>query len=85
MRHPEKLDLLETMVRETFSYSEVLNLSFSNGVEVSADEPGFDWGQLREAYKLMLSLPIPEIRAFMGVIESLLKRPGRPMRRKEDI
>ncbi|KAJ1679208.1 putative E3 ubiquitin-protein ligase [Spiromyces aspiralis] len=83
-QRPEKLSLLEVMVRESFSYAEVLNRSFMCG-EVGAESPGLDWVELREAYRTLLGLPVSIIRAMMNGIEASLRRPGRPMRHKEDI
>ncbi|KAI9502104.1 hypothetical protein BX070DRAFT_20497 [Coemansia spiralis] len=84
-RHPEKQSLLEAMIRESFANWDVLNLSFPNGKEVSSDEPGIQLDEVRAAYKIILSLPTPFIRAMMNGIEQIMRRPGRPLDQKSDI
>ncbi|KAJ2449596.1 putative E3 ubiquitin-protein ligase [Coemansia sp. RSA 2336] len=84
-RHPEKHMLLEAMIRESFGNWDVLNFSFSSGKPPSADDPGIAFAQVHAAYKLILSLPPPFIRAMMSAIEQTLRRPGRPLTKLEDI
>ncbi|KAJ1739380.1 putative E3 ubiquitin-protein ligase [Coemansia sp. RSA 990] len=84
-RHPEKHMLLEAMIRESFGNWDVLNFSFSSGKPPSADDPGIMFTQVHAAYKLILSLPPPFIRAMMSAIEQTLRRPGRPLTKLEDI
>ncbi|KAJ2556662.1 putative E3 ubiquitin-protein ligase [Coemansia sp. RSA 1933] len=86
-RHPDKQGLLEAMLRESFGNWDVLNVSFpaptatgtaGDGLTVSVDD-------VHAAYKLILALPAPFIRATMGGIEQILRRPGRPLRQKSDV
>ncbi|KAJ2847360.1 putative E3 ubiquitin-protein ligase [Coemansia brasiliensis] len=84
-RHPEKHMLLEAMIRESFGNWDVLNFSFANGKPVSTEDPGIMFSQVHAAYKLILSLPPPFIRAMMSAIEQILRRPGRPLNKLEDI
>ncbi|KAJ2865667.1 putative E3 ubiquitin-protein ligase, partial [Coemansia erecta] len=80
-RRPEKQALLEAMLRESFGSWDVLNVSFP----LAAAADGLAMDDVYAAYKLILALPPPFIRALMGGIEQLLRRPGRPLRQKSDI
>ncbi|KAJ2156205.1 putative E3 ubiquitin-protein ligase [Coemansia sp. RSA 552] len=84
-KRPEKHSLLEAMIRESFGNWDVLNLSFPNGKSVEADESGIALAEVHAAYKTILALPPQFIRAMMNGIEQLLRRPGRPLERREDI
>ncbi|KAJ2481231.1 putative E3 ubiquitin-protein ligase [Coemansia sp. RSA 2131] len=75
-RHPKKHALLEAMIRESFANWDVLNFSFANGKDVTNEEPGILFTEVHAAYKLILALPPPFIRAMMGGIEQILRRPG---------
>ncbi|KAJ2348765.1 putative E3 ubiquitin-protein ligase, partial [Coemansia sp. RSA 2618] len=75
-RHPEKHALLEAMIRESFANWDVLNFSFANGKDVTNDEPGILFAEVHAAFKLILALPPTFIRAMMGGIEQILRRPG---------
>ncbi|KAJ2515057.1 putative E3 ubiquitin-protein ligase [Coemansia sp. RSA 1939] len=81
-RHPEKQVLLEAMLRESFGNWDVLNVSFPASAD---DAAGIAIDEVRAAYQLVLALPAPCIRAMMGGIEQLLRRPGRPLRQKSDV
>ncbi|KAJ2138072.1 putative E3 ubiquitin-protein ligase [Coemansia sp. RSA 678] len=76
-RHPKKHALLEAMIRESFANWDVLNFSFANGKDVTNEEPGILFTEVHAAYKLILALPPPFIRAMMSGIEQILRRPGR--------
>ncbi|CAG8475574.1 1330_t:CDS:10 [Acaulospora morrowiae] len=78
-------DLLEQAVQKTFSNWSILNESFSNGRPVTLEDCGVSLEQVREAYRILLELPVSVIRAMMKSIETILKRPGRMLKRKEDI
>ncbi|KAJ1898841.1 putative E3 ubiquitin-protein ligase, partial [Coemansia sp. IMI 209127] len=80
-RHPEKQALLEAMLRESFGSWDVLNVSFP----LASAADGLAMDDVHAAYKLILALPPPFIRALMSGIEQLLRRPGRPLRQKSDI
>ncbi|KAJ1832056.1 putative E3 ubiquitin-protein ligase, partial [Coemansia sp. RSA 2711] len=84
-RHPEKHGLLEAMIRESFGQWEVLNFSFASGEEVTDEDPGVQFADVHAAYKIVMGLPTPFIRAMMSGIEQVLRRPGRPLARREDI
>ncbi|KAJ2236002.1 putative E3 ubiquitin-protein ligase [Coemansia sp. RSA 485] len=77
-KHPEKQSLLEAMIRESFANWDVLNFSFVVDDEIDIDE-------VHAAYKIVLALPPPFIRAMMSGIESILRRPGRPLLVPSDI
>ncbi|KAJ1962910.1 putative E3 ubiquitin-protein ligase [Dipsacomyces acuminosporus] len=83
-KHPEKQTLLEAMIRESFGNWDVLNFSFPNGKEPSSDDPGISLSEVHAAYKIILSLPSPFIRAMMNGIEQILRRPGRPLKQRGD-
>ncbi|KAJ1751839.1 putative E3 ubiquitin-protein ligase, partial [Coemansia sp. RSA 1752] len=76
-RHPKKHALLEAMIRESFANWDVLNFSFANGKDVTNEEPGILFTEVHAAYKLILALPPPFIRAMMSGIEQILRRPSR--------
>ncbi|KAJ1938128.1 putative E3 ubiquitin-protein ligase, partial [Linderina pennispora] len=84
-KHPEKQNLLEAMIRESFGNWDVLNVSFPNGSEVTSDDPGISLVEVRTAYKIILGLPPPFIRALMTGTEQILHRPGRRLETKDDI
>ncbi|KAJ2888391.1 putative E3 ubiquitin-protein ligase [Coemansia asiatica] len=77
-RHPEKQSLLEAMLRESFGNWDVLNFSF-------VVDGGVDVDEVHAAYKIVLALPPSFIRAMMSGIESILRRPGRPLLNSSDI
>ncbi|KAJ1814274.1 putative E3 ubiquitin-protein ligase, partial [Coemansia sp. RSA 2598] len=77
-KHPEKQSLLEAMIRESFGNWDVLNFSFVVDDQIDVDE-------VHAAYKIVLALPPPFIRAMMSGIESILRRPGRPLLVPSDI
>jgi E3 ubiquitin-protein ligase HECTD2 len=62
-----------------------LNESFSNGRQVTLEDCGVALNDVREAYKIICDLPETVIRSMMKSIENILKRPGRMLKRKEDI
>ncbi|KAI8322938.1 HECT-domain-containing protein [Martensiomyces pterosporus] len=84
-KHPEKQSLLEAMIRESFGNWDVLNFSFPNGKDVSSDDPGVSLSEVHAAYKIILALPSPFIRAMMNGVEQILRRPGRPLKQRGDI
>ncbi|KAJ2091105.1 putative E3 ubiquitin-protein ligase [Coemansia sp. RSA 986] len=83
-RHPEKQGLLEAMLRESFGNWDVLNVSFPMTAQ-TGDGPAVAIDDVHTAYKLILALPAPFIRAMMGGVEQILRRPGRPLRQKSDV
>ncbi|KAJ1719356.1 putative E3 ubiquitin-protein ligase, partial [Coemansia biformis] len=84
-KHPEKHSLLEAMIYESFGSWDVLNVSFPSGTDMSADDPAIAFAEVHSAYKTILALPPPFIRAMMSGIEQVLRRPGRPLKAREDI
>ncbi|OZJ03288.1 hypothetical protein BZG36_03753 [Bifiguratus adelaidae] len=76
---------LEAAVKQTFGNWELLNASFSNHREVTLTEPGVDLVQVRQAYNLLIGLPVNIVRAMMTSIDILLRRPGPVLRKKEEI
>ncbi|PIA15065.1 hypothetical protein COEREDRAFT_16390 [Coemansia reversa NRRL 1564] len=84
-KHPEKHRLLEAMIRESFGNWDVLNFSFSSDNKVSTEDPGITFAQVHAAYKIILTLPPPFIRAMMNGTEQILRRPRRPLKKPEDI
>ncbi|KAJ2083954.1 putative E3 ubiquitin-protein ligase [Coemansia sp. RSA 988] len=83
-KHPEKHRLLEAMIRESFGNWDVLNFSFPNGNDVSTEDPGITFADVYAAYKIILTLPHPFIRAMMNGTEQILRRPGRPLKKPEN-
>ncbi|KAJ2809387.1 putative E3 ubiquitin-protein ligase [Coemansia guatemalensis] len=72
------------MIRESFGNWDVLNFSFPNGNDVSTEDPGITFAEVHAAYKIILTLPPPFIRAMMNGTEQILRRPGRPLKKAED-
>ncbi|KAF0386741.1 HECT-domain-containing protein [Gigaspora margarita] len=81
--------LLEQEIQKAFTNWPTLNESFSNGRSVTLEDCGVALDQVREAYQILMELPVNIraniIRAMMRSVESILKRPGRMLKRKEDI
>ena len=80
-------DELEEHLIKTFSTFESLNESFLNGKETSIQDPGVDLQAVRTFYERLKELPCASV-LFLSLIktsEVLLRRPGRPLRRKEDL
>ncbi|KAG9302135.1 hypothetical protein G9A89_020569 [Geosiphon pyriformis] len=84
-RNSVNYELLEQTIQKCFSSWHALNESFSNGRSVTLDDCGVALDQVREAYRILLELPVSVIRAMMKSIESILKRPGRTLKKKEEI
>jgi len=81
------LDELEDRLIKTFSTFESLNESFLNGKETSVQDPGVDLEAVRKFYERLRQLPNAQ-SIFLSLIktsEVLLRRPGRPLKRKEDL
>ena len=80
-------DDLEEHLIKTFSTFESLNDSFLNGKDPTVQDPGLDLDAVRSFYQRLHELPTaPSL--FLSLIktsEVLLRRPGRPLRRKEDL
>jgi len=80
-------DELEDHLIKTFSTFESLNDSFLNGKDTSLQDPGVDLEAVRAFYQRLKDLPCAST-LFLSLIktsEVLLRRPGRPLRRKEDL
>src|SRR5271154_5441739 len=80
-------DELEEHLIKTFSTFESLNESFLNGKDTSIQDPGVDLEAVRAFYQRLKDLPCAST-LFLSLIktnEVLLRRPGRPLRRKEDL
>src|SRR5271170_2799262 len=78
---------LEEHLIKTFSTFESLNESFLNGKDTSIQDPGVDLEAVRAFYQRLKDLPCAST-LFLSLIktsEVLLRRPGRPLRRKEDL
>ncbi|CAI2170422.1 1132_t:CDS:10 [Funneliformis geosporum] len=82
---PPSFEMLEQEIQRTFSNWYILNESFSNGRQVTLEDCGVALDQVRETYKIMLELPVSVIRSMMKSVENILKRPGRMLKRREDI
>lgn len=84
---PDAYNQLEEHLTKAFSTFESLNESFLNGKETSVHDPGVDMEAVRTFYQRLKVLPsAPSL--FLSLIktsEVLLRRPGRPLRRKEDL
>jgi hypothetical protein len=84
---PAAYDDLENHLIKTFSTFESLNESFLNGRETSIQDPGVDLEAVRSFYQRLKELPsAPTL--FLSLIktsEVLLRRPGRPLKQKEDL
>ncbi|KAI8087920.1 uncharacterized protein B0P05DRAFT_635143 [Gilbertella persicaria] len=76
---------IEKMVETVFASWVCLNHSFSNGQETTLEDSGVDMNDTRDAYRIILNLPVNVIRAMMSAIDRLLKRPAVPLRRMIDI
>jgi len=84
---PAAYEDLEDHLIKTFSTFESLNESFLNGRETSIQDPGVDLEAVRAFYQRLKELPSAPI-LFLSLIktsEILLRRPGRPLKRKEDL
>jgi len=78
---------LEEHLIQTFSTFESLNESFSNDNETSLSDPGVDLEAVRAFYQRLKDLPYSST-LFLSLIktsETLLRRPGRPLKHKEDL
>ncbi|KAG2199774.1 hypothetical protein INT46_003742 [Mucor plumbeus] len=76
---------IEKLIETTFSSWVCLNHSFSNGQETSLQDSGINMDDTREAYRIILNMPVNVIRSMMSAIDRLLKRPAVPLRRMVDI
>ncbi|KAJ1913529.1 putative E3 ubiquitin-protein ligase [Tieghemiomyces parasiticus] len=76
---------LEHLIAESFAQWDRLNASFANGQRTCSTDPGVALDDVREAYRIILELPAPFVRALMQATERLLKRPCCPLRRKDSI
>jgi hypothetical protein len=84
---PSAYDALEEALIKTFSTFESLNESFPNGKETTVQDPGVDLEAIRAFYQRLKELPVAQ-SLFLTLIktsEVLLRRPGRPLKRKEDL
>ena len=84
---PAAYEDLEDHLIKTFSTFESLNESFLNGKETSIQDPGVDLKAVRVFYQRLKDLPAAST-LFLSLIktsEVLLRRPGRPLKRKEDL
>ncbi|CAG8554900.1 10133_t:CDS:10 [Paraglomus brasilianum] len=57
----------------------------SMGRSVNLDDCGVALDQVREAYRILLELPVNVIRVMMKSIENVLKRPGRILKNTDEI
>ena len=84
---PSAYNALEEALIKTFSTFESLNESFPNGKETTVQDPGVDLEAVRAFFQRLKELPVAQ-RLFLALIktsEVLLRRPGRPLKRKEDL
>jgi hypothetical protein len=84
---PNAYDELEEHLIKTFSTFESLNESFLNGKETSLHDPGVDLEAVRMFYTRLQALPCAQT-LFLSLIktsEVLLRRPGRPLKHKDDL
>jgi E3 ubiquitin-protein ligase HECTD2 len=84
---PASYEELEDHLIKTFSTFESLNESFPNGKETSIQDPGVDLEAVRTFYQRLKDLPCSQ-SLFLSLVktsEVLLRRPGRPLKRKEDL
>jgi hypothetical protein len=84
---PSAYEQLEEVLIKTFSTFESLNESFPNGKETTVQDPGVDLEAVRAFYTRLKELPVAQ-SLFLTLIktsEVLLRRPGRPLKRKEDL
>src|SRR5579859_1067987 len=84
---PSAYELLEELLIKTFSTFESLNESFPNGKETTVQDPGVDLEAVRTFYARLKELPVAQSLFFtlIKTSEVLLRRPGRPLKRKEDL
>lgn len=73
--------LMETVYGSWFC----LNHSYSTGEETTLDNSAIDMNDVRDSYRLILSMPVNVIRAMMSATDRLLRRPSLPLRRMVDI
>jgi hypothetical protein len=84
---PDAYSELEEHLIKTFSTFESLNESFLNGKDTSIQDPGVDLEAVRAFYQRLKELPTAS-SIFLSLIktsEVLLRRPGRPLKRREDL
>jgi E3 ubiquitin-protein ligase HECTD2 len=84
---PASYEQLEDHLIKTFSTFESLNESFPNEKDTSIQDPGVDLEAVRTFYQRLKDLPCSQ-SIFLSLIktsEVLLRRPGRPLKRKEDL
>lgn len=84
---PSAYEDLEEHLIKTFSTFESLNESFLDGRETSIQDPGIDLEAVRAFYQRLKGLPsAPTLYlSLIKTSEVLLRRPGRPLKQKEDL
>ncbi|KAL0088811.1 hypothetical protein J3Q64DRAFT_1731742 [Phycomyces blakesleeanus] len=76
---------VERLVDVLFGSWICLNQSFGNGKETTLQDSGVAMEDVRDAYSILLNLPVNVIRAMMTATDRLLKRPCVPLSRPSDI
>ncbi|KAI9281585.1 hypothetical protein BY458DRAFT_499033 [Sporodiniella umbellata] len=76
---------MEKLLETTFSSWVCLNHSFLDGKDTTLDHSGIDMNDVRDTYRILLSLPVNVIRSMMSATDRLLKRPAVPLRKISDI
>ncbi|ORE10196.1 hypothetical protein BCV72DRAFT_302155 [Rhizopus microsporus var. microsporus] len=76
---------IEKLLETVFSSWVSLNHSFLTEEETTLETSGIDMNEVRDAYRIILSLPVNVIRGMMSATDRLLKRPAVPLRRMNDI
>ncbi|KAL1918392.1 uncharacterized protein VTP21DRAFT_3052 [Calcarisporiella thermophila] len=78
-------EALKRIIMNTFSSWTNLNESFSNSQSVAIDNCGVDLDHVREAYKIIIDSPTSIVQTMLSATDTLLRRPGKIMKYKEDL
>ncbi|KAG2197883.1 hypothetical protein INT47_003552 [Mucor saturninus] len=76
---------VEKLIETIFSSWVCLNHSFCNEEEEDEEKIGLNMADVKDAYRILLNLPVNVIRVMMSAIDRLLKRPAVPLKRMSDI
>ncbi|KAI8991416.1 hypothetical protein BDF20DRAFT_42031 [Mycotypha africana] len=82
----EKLyEPVEKLVEAVFSSWNYLNKSFPKPIQENDIDNGIFLEEVKDAYKLIMRMPVNVIRAMMLAIDKLLKRPYVPLKKLSDV
>ncbi|KAG0267021.1 putative E3 ubiquitin-protein ligase [Mortierella polycephala] len=76
---------LETLLRDKLKKFAGFNSSFNSGCPITYEHCGMNLEEARKAFALLANMPNAIALAVMTSVESLLKRPGKEIKEKEDL